>query len=130
MAFNLKDYVMVKDRIKNFYKKYPQGRITTDVDVIDSDGGKAAVCKSYIYLNAEDQEKKLPKATGLAYEKEGFNTLNMKSWLEISETSAIGRALANMNITLGDRPSKEEMEKAEPSVTQDIKKLNGGVKNA
>jgi hypothetical protein len=129
MAFDLKNYEMVKDRIKKFYKEYPDGRILTNVDIIDIDGGKAALCKSFIFLDKESQEKNLPKSSGLAFEKEGFNNINLKSWVEVAETSAIGRALANMNIAGKDRPSREEMTKAQSSNVSDIKKINGGVKN-
>lgn len=126
MAFDLKNYEMVKDRIKKFYKENPDGRIITNVDILEN---TKALCKSFVYLTAEDQKNNLPKATGLAFEQEGFNNINMKNWVEVAETSAIGRALANMNLAGKDRPSREEMVKAQPSVTNDVKKLNGGVKN-
>ncbi len=126
MAFDLKNYEMVKDRIKRFYKKYPDGRILTNVDILE---GSKALCKSLIYLTGEDLAKNLPKSSGLSFEQEGFNNINMKSWVEVAETSAIGRALANMDMAGKDRPSMEEMEKAQPSVANDVKKLNGGVKN-
>jgi len=119
-VLDLKNYELVKDRIMRFHRKYPDGRIITVIDLVDD--GKACLCKAFLFLNVEDQAKNLPKATGLAYEKEGFNTINMKSWIENGETSAIGRAIANMGMVKKNRPSREEMEKAgstqESKVTQ------------
>jgi len=71
----------------------------------------------------------------LAYEErvESTSQVNSTSWVENCETSAIGRALANMNIGVnGQRPSAEEMQKVErmeyASKMDKIKKAILGVK--
>ena len=65
--FNLSDYETVEERIRRFYKDNPDGRILTDnITTLQDRQVGTWVTKSYIYLNAEDQEKGLVKATGLA----------------------------------------------------------------
>jgi hypothetical protein len=55
----------------------------------------------------------LPAATGWASEREGDGEINRVACLENTETSAVGRALANLGFTASSRrPSREEMEKA------------------
>lgn len=111
MAYDLSSYEEVKDRIRRFLDDYPDGRITTTLDRI-SDDGKTVFFRALIYKNNEEQEKNLPLATGYAFEKEGSNPVNRTSHVENCETSAIGRALANMNFIKGNsRPSAEEMGK-------------------
>ena len=54
-----------------------------------------------------------PAATGWASEREGDGEINRVACLENTETSAVGRALANLGFTASRRrPSREEMEKA------------------
>jgi hypothetical protein len=54
-----------------------------------------------------------PSATGWASEREDDGDINAVACLENTETSAIGRALANLGFTASvKRPSREEMEKA------------------
>jgi hypothetical protein len=52
-------------------------------------------------------------STGWAFEREGDGMVNQTSHLENCETSAIGRALANITIHGDKRPSREEMEKVQ-----------------
>jgi hypothetical protein len=64
----------------------------------------------------DDSRLLLPDATGIAAEERapaGSRVPNESSWWENCETSAIGRALANMGYATSseDRPSREEMEK-------------------
>ena len=105
--FNLDDYETVESRIKKFYEQYPDGRIVTDCIVAGQEGNW--LFKSFIYLTAGDQANDLPKATGYASEKEGGPQTDWKA--ELGETSAIGRALANMNLSGNKRASREEMQK-------------------
>jgi hypothetical protein len=110
--FNLNDYETVEQRIKRFYKDNPEGRIITDnITTVQDRQVGTWVTKSYIYLNAEDQEKNLPKATGLAFEVDSAKGPQATSALEVCETSSIGRALANANYSGNKRASREEMEK-------------------
>jgi len=112
--FNPKDYISVADRIEQFYEKYPNGRIVTKMVELRDDG--MVVFTAAVYRDAEDPVDK-PAATGWAYEREGQGHVNRTSFIENCETSAIGRALANLNFVTKrsdgriERASREEMEK-------------------
>jgi hypothetical protein len=132
--FDLANYETVEERIKKFYSENPDGRIVTKlVHDYGMDGPKTWVFKASVYLTAGDQAAKLPKATGYASEVDGTGGANNGSAAENSETSAIGRALANMNLSGNKRASRQEMEKvqridqtdwiAEANSTQDVKAL-------
>lgn len=107
LPFNPSEYALVADRITAFYARYPTGRIITRLVSRDRD----VVFRSAIYRTAEDR---VPAATGWASEREGDGEINMYACLENTETSAIGRALANLGFTASlKRPSREEMQKVE-----------------
>ncbi|HEY2895956.1 MAG TPA: hypothetical protein VGJ12_02380, partial [Gemmatimonadaceae bacterium] len=62
-----------------------------------------------VYRAAEDAKR---AATGWALEREGDGDVNAVACLENTETSAIGRALANLGFTASaERPSREEMQR-------------------
>lgn len=109
--FNLADYETVEERLKRFYALHEDGRVTTQLIDEYSEKPKTWVIKASIYLTAGDQAAKLPKATGYASEIDGTGGANNGSALENAETSAIGRALANMNLSGNKRASRQEMEK-------------------
>jgi hypothetical protein len=113
--FNLADYETVEERIKRFYAAHEDGRIITEWQNFDGyiDGQQPAsyVIKAFVYLTSGDQANGLPKATGYAIEIDGTGGANNGSALENAETSAIGRALANMNLSGNKRSSREEMSK-------------------
>jgi len=103
MPFDLSNYEAVEDRIDKFYKSHANGRILTEIHLLDA---TQVIFKALIYLGDE------LVATGFAMEKEGSSPVNKTSHIENAETSAIGRALANYNYAKkGARPSKEEMRK-------------------
>lgn len=115
--FNLEDYETVEERLKKLYATHEDARVKTKfIDLYQNDGPRIWVVKSYIFLTAGDQAANLPKATGYASEVESGT---QAQWaLELAETSSIGRALANMNLSGNKRASREEMQKvakAEPS---------------
>lgn len=114
--FNLEDYETVEERIKRFYAMHEDGRITTEVVTAGVDG--KWLFKAYVYLTAGDQAAELPKATGYASETEGGPQTDWKA--ELGETSAIGRALSNMNLSGSKRSSREEMQKVERSDSRDF----------
>lgn len=113
--FNLADYETVEERIKRFYAAHEDGRIITE---LVSEWGEQTkprtwILKASVYLSAGDQAAGLPKATGYASEIDGTGGANNGSACENTETSAIGRALANMNLSGNKRASREEMQKVE-----------------
>src|SRR5262249_47419809 len=109
--FNLDDYVTVQDRILKFWEKYPEGRILTELASDPSDWQKVRF-RAAVYATRTDE---VPVATGYAFELAGSGPVNQTSHEENAETSAIGRALANLGFATSqhDRPSREEMQKVE-----------------
>jgi hypothetical protein len=101
------DYAPVADRITLFYERYPNGRILTR---LHSRSDREVTFLALVYRDSGDAK---PAATGWASEREGDGEINEVACLENTETSAIGRALANLGFTASSRrPSREEMEKA------------------
>lgn len=112
--FNLEDYETVEERIKRFYAAYEDGRISTQWEssyAVDGESPNIWVIKAYVYLTSGDQANRLAKATGYAFEIDGGPGANKTAALENAETSAIGRALANMGLSGNKRASREEMQK-------------------
>lgn len=107
LPFNSGGYALVATRITLFYERFPTGRIVTELVSRDRD----VLFKASVYRSTAEQE---PAATGWASEREGDGEINEVACVENTETSAIGRALANLGFTASlKRPSREEMEKAE-----------------
>jgi len=112
--FNLADYETVEERIKRFYGDYPDGRILTENETVpEYRSEKIWVVRALVFLNGEDVERGCPKASGLAYEVDSASGPTAASALEVCETSAIGRALANAGYSGNKRASREEMEKVQ-----------------
>src|SRR5215203_2273809 len=106
-SFDPDTYAPVADRITLFYQRFPSGRILTE---LVSRTEHEVLFKALVYRSPEEGP---PAATGWAAEREGDGDVNVVACLENTETSAIGRALANLGFTAGrQRPSAEEMEKA------------------
>lgn len=105
--FNSDQYATVAQRIELFYSRFPEGRITTElVSRVDGE----ITFKALVYRGPSEMP---PSATGWASEREGDGDINTVACLENTETSAVGRALANLGFTASTkRPSREEMEKA------------------
>jgi hypothetical protein len=102
------DYSPVAERIRLFYDRYPTGRIVTHL-VRHTDA--AVTFRAEVFRTPGDRE---PAATGWAAERVDDGEVNAVACLENTETSAIGRALANLGLTASrHRPSREEMEKAD-----------------
>ncbi len=101
------EYALVADRITLFYERYPEGRIITEL--VSRTGGEVTF-RALVYRSPAEPE---PAATGWASEREGDGDVNSVACLENTETSAIGRALANLGFTASvQRPSAEEIAKA------------------
>lgn len=108
--FNLEDYAPVQDRIVEFVRDFPNGCIRTRLVKQD---GPEVVFEARIYKNTDDVVKGA-YTSGWAREIEGKNPVNRTSHLENCETSAVGRALANMGYTTdAHRASRSEMLKAQ-----------------
>ena len=102
------DYAPVADRIALFYDRYPDGRIITQLTMHNE---REIMFRASVY---RDARARWPAATGWASERVGDGDINTVACLENTETSAIGRALANLGFMASKtRPSAEEMEKAE-----------------
>ena len=106
MSFNPSDYAEVAERLPLFWKDCPRGRITTEIVV---DDGTRIVMKAELYADISDT---VPTTTGFAEEIRGSSMVNKTSAMENTETSAIGRALANYQFQGSKkRASLEEMVK-------------------
>lgn len=106
MGFNLDEYEPVDRRIARFWDDNPDGQINTyAVEVTDD----TALFRAAVWVSGHDCDGPAT-ATGWAYERRSDGFVNQTSHVENAETSAIGRALANLGYaTTGKRPSQEEM---------------------
>jgi hypothetical protein len=87
-----KEYVEVNERLKHFRTNYKGWSLVSDIVELTDD---RCVVKATIIDDIENI-----RATGHAYEKEGSSFINKTSFVENCETSAWGRALANLGIGL------------------------------
>jgi hypothetical protein len=107
LLFDVGEYAPVADRITLFYARFPTGRIVTR---LISRTEHEITVQAFVFRSLDEQR---PSATGLASERIGDGDVNTVACLENTETSAIGRALANLGLTAStQRPSREEMVKA------------------
>lgn len=113
-AFDPNKYAPVEDRIADFYRDHPDGSIRTRIfRMVD----KEVVIEARAYRSTEEAEKGI-YTSGIAREVEGSGPVNKTNHVENCETSAIGRALANLNYPgaidgkRAPRPSREEMARA------------------
>lgn len=111
MRFDPNDYIDVQQRVVRFWEEYPDGAILTALES-NPDTFDQVVFKATVYKHRDDQN---PSSTGYAAEMKGGSHVNQTNWHENGESSAIGRALANLGYatSIKDRPSKQEMEKAQ-----------------
>jgi hypothetical protein len=113
--FDLSEYETVADRLKTFWNRYPDGRLSTEL--IEWANGRFIV-KAFLYRTEADAQ---PWATGLAFEQVTDRGVNSTSALENAETSAIGRSLSNAGISSHkNRASREEMSKVAQAQTRTV----------
>ena len=86
-------YALVADRITLFYERYPTGRIVTE---LVSRTERDVTFRALVFRGPDDVG---PAATGWASEREGDGDVNAVACLENTETSAVGRALANLGFS-------------------------------
>jgi hypothetical protein len=104
--FNLDEYTTVRERVIEFWKRYPNGRIETEIlDWSD----KRFIVGARLYREATDDK---PFSTGFAHEVITDRGVNKDFALENGVTSAIGVACGHANIGIDKhKPSREEMKK-------------------
>jgi len=105
MAF-LDDYEPVAERITKFWAKYPNGRIITEIKLVNE---TEVIMQASVYTDREDVRA---ASVDWAHETRGSSNINRASFLENCSTSAIGRALATLGFSTKKRASREEMLKA------------------
>lgn len=106
-------YMQVKDRITDFRKDHPGWPLITNLEKME--GGNV------VFSAKIHNDKGEIIATGWAWETVSSGYINKYSAVENCETSAIGRALANLGYgTDGAYASYEEMQKAIDDETKDI----------
>lgn len=117
MSYLPEDYESVEDRIRDFYRDHPSGRITTHlVERAHSE----VVFRAEVFRELDVDPH--PAATGHAH---GF--LGQAKDLEKTETVAIGRALANLNYAKqGKRMSREEAQAFEEVKAKPADRPHGG----
>lgn len=100
-----KDYIEVSERIKGFWKLFPNGRIETKlIDCADD----------YCVFKAEIYNQNILMATGYAREIRTSKGINSISFIENCETSAVGRAIGMLGIGLTNGiASADEVKNAE-----------------
>lgn len=122
---SLDDYEPVAVRLDRWFKaETAAGHIPrVNTSLLSAPGADICVFRAELWritsLNDGAGERSTLLASGHAEEVRGSNHITKTSMLEVAETSAIGRALANWNqishATLNGRPSREEMQKATTS---------------
>jgi hypothetical protein len=84
-----KEYVEVKTRVQWFRKNIENGCIKTDHVFFD---GETIMCQTEILVDGK------LVATGMAHEEKNASAINKTSFVEICETSSVGRALGMYGI--------------------------------
>src|ERR671933_596172 len=108
MRFNPEEYITVHERIEKFYAKFPQGRVITTILEHDRESGFVLV-RAEVFREPDDA---LPAATGHAYELRSAGHVQQGSYVEVGETSAVGRALALLGFEVKRGvASREEVER-------------------
>jgi hypothetical protein len=102
------DYVPVAERLEKFYERFPDGRVNTFIVQHDLESG-FILMRAEVYRNAEDAQ---PAATGHAFEVRSEGYVQKTSYVEVCETSSVGRALALLGFEVKRGiASREEIEK-------------------
>ncbi len=103
------DYVPVAERVEQFHQRFPEGRLITTIVDHDRESGFVLI-RAEAYRHVDDA---VPAATGHAYEYKDSGYVQRTSYIEVAETSAVGRALALLGFEVRRGiASREEVEKA------------------
>lgn len=106
---SLENYEPVEERIARFKADHPNYRVATELTFDGEAGATRWIVKASIWRDAENTG--LPDGTGYAFEIDGKGMTQRTAALETCETSAIGRALANLGYAGNRRVTREEMVK-------------------
>lgn len=95
MRFDPNEYAPVAERLAHFFEDYGREgpRVITEIVEHDRESG-FVLMKASLYTHFDDAE---PAATGHAYELRSGGHVQAGNYIEVAETSAVGRALANLN---------------------------------
>lgn len=119
MAIDLSNYETVEERISRFKGDWPDYRMTSElIDLAGDIGNSRWVVKVTIWKRKDDP---YPAGMGFAFEVDGMGMANKTSALENCETSAFGRALANIGYSGNKRVTREEMVK--PKVAELLERV-------
>lgn len=110
----LENYQTVAERLAQFWRDHPNGRIATQL--VAGESGYW-VFRAEIYRDAADEH---PVSTGTAHEVIGANSINKTSALEVCETSSVGRALALYKYHGSQIASVEEITRAKQRAREDV----------
>ena len=86
-------YVLVKTRLQYFRKHYQNGSISTEILHFDKD---TIMMKASVFINGQ------LVSTGIAHEDKDAGYVNKTSFVEVCETSAVGRALGIQGIGISE----------------------------
>ena len=111
---DLANYEPVDERIARFKTDHPNFRVLTEESHDGAPGETRWIVKASIWRDSENTG--LPDGTGFAFEIDGKGMTQRTAALETCETSAIGRALANLGYAGNRKVTREEMVK--PAVAQ------------
>ena len=111
---DLANYEPVDERIARFKNDHPNFRVVTEEWHEGEPGATRWIVKASVWRDAENTG--LPDGTGYAFEIDGKGMTQRTAALETCETSAIGRALANLGYAGNRKVTREEMIK--PAVAQ------------
>jgi len=104
--FDLESYATVQERVAQLYQDFPDASVRTFMVKLD---GPEVVFEARVYRTPEEVTMGV-YTSGWAREIEGKTPVNRTSFLENCESSAVGRALANLGYaTDARRPSRSEM---------------------
>lgn len=103
-----KEYKTVAKRVKEFREEYPDFYLTSEIIQMDAD---QCVVKAYIGMHNKDGTSSV-YATGHAQEFKNASFINKTSYVEVCESSAWGRALANFGYAGSELASADEVANA------------------
>jgi len=121
-----KEYLTVAERVNQIHKDY-KGMVSITTEVLKFDDEKAMVKATAIIYEDSDAGDIGRIFTGHAFERADASRINATSYLEVCETSAIGRALAAASYGGSEFASADEVanaitEQANDNSKSDLKK--------